>query len=72
MYGNYVIQKSLQLAEEESYARLIEGIKPVLHMLNTVSFGTKLLSKLTASCKELADFKPSAKKKKSKKGKKQP
>lgn len=64
MYGNYVIQKSLQLANEATYYTIIERIKPLLHRLNGVSFGTKLLTKLTSSCKELADFKPVSKKNK--------
>ncbi len=56
MYGNYVIQKALQIADEPYYSIFIENIAPVLGDLRNLSFGAKLYTKFINNYPEFADY----------------
>lgn len=53
-YGNYVIQKALSIAKgKDQYHELLAKIKENLHLLQGVSFGSKLFHKLLVQFPEL-------------------
>jgi len=57
MYGNYVIQKALQIADEPYYSIFIENIGPLLGKLKSLSsFGAKLYTKFINNYSEFADY----------------
>ena len=47
-FGNYVAQRALANADETQFQRFIQIIKPIIPQLRRVSFGQKLLNKLSA------------------------
>lgn len=56
MYGNYVIQKALQISYEPYYTIFIENIGPVLGELRNLPFGTKLYTKFINNYSEFAEY----------------
>lgn len=56
MYGNYVIQKALQISNEPHYSIFIENIGPVLSELRNLAFGSKLYTKFINNYPEFADY----------------
>ncbi|MCQ2818272.1 MAG: hypothetical protein MJ252_13475 [archaeon] len=58
IYGNYVIQRALIVAQEPYMRTLIEYIGPLLPGLKMVSFGNKLFTKLLKNYPELLMYAP--------------
>jgi len=56
MYGNYVIQKALQISYEPYYSVFIENIGPVLENLRNLSFGAKLYTKFLNNYPEFSEY----------------
>ena len=51
-YGNYVVQKALNISEKEVCSRIIEQIKPILGDLQKTNIGKKIYEKLYQNYKE--------------------
>jgi len=56
MYGNYVIQKALQISYEPYYSIFIEYISPQLEKLRSLNFGAKLYTKFINNYPEFSDY----------------
>ena len=51
-YGNYVVQKALNISEKEVCSKIIEQIKPILGDLQKTNIGKKIYEKLYQNYKE--------------------
>ena len=51
-YGNYVIQKALNISEKEICTKIIEQIKPILGDLQKTNIGKKIYDKLNQNYKD--------------------
>lgn len=69
-FGNYVIQKALAIAKGKSYNEMLSKVSESIHLLNNVTFGSKLISKLQGVYPELKpmSFQQAASEEKRKKG----
>ena len=45
-YGNYVVQKALNITKGDTFNKLIEQIKPVIEKLKTSTIGRKIYDHL--------------------------
>ena len=45
-FGNYVIQKAMNISDQETLNKIIEQIKPIIPELLLSNFGKKIINKL--------------------------
>ena len=51
-YGNYVVQKALNISEKEVCIKIIQQIKPILGDLQKTNIGKKIYEKLFQNYKD--------------------
>ena len=51
-YGNYVVQKALNISEKEICYKIIEQIKPIMGELQKTNIGKKIYEKLYQNYKD--------------------
>jgi hypothetical protein len=56
MYGNYVIQKALQISTEKYFSVFIKYIGPMLNDLRELNFGQKLFTKFINNYPEFSEY----------------